>query len=81
MEMSNTSIIMMKDNKGIVGNHGESVDGVDGVDGGTVKPGFEFQIIDKPEIGFFDSDKMLELEAIDKTKHSSRPVYLNIFQW
>ena len=71
----------MKHNKGTVANHGESEDEVDGVDGGTVRPGFEFQIIDKPGIGFFESDQLLELEAIDKRNHSPRPVYLNIFQW
>ena len=75
--MGNTAIIMMKHNKETEANHGESEADVDGVDGGTVRPGFEFQIIDKPGIGFFESDKLLELE----TNHAPRPLNLNIFQW
>ena len=75
--MSNTSIIMMKNNQ-------ENVD----LDKGTesaftnTKPAFEFQLIEKPGLSFFASDKMPEMDKLGAQRQLlSKPMFLNIFQW
>ena len=76
--MSNTAIIMMKNNnKDIPKIDSES----EGIDINTGKPSFEFQLIKRPGINYLKPDGGSELEKTMEAQQSWRPSNLNIFQW
>ena len=76
--MDNTAILMMKH------NHQSdppfiSEEGVNG--GGNARPAFEFQVIDKPTLSFFETSDMASTDSIKVSNQVYRPMHLNIFQW
>ena len=76
--MDNTAILMMKH------NHQSdppfiSEEGANG--GGNARPAFEFQVIDKPTLSFFETSDMAGTDSIKVSNQVSRPMHLNIFQW
>ena len=76
--MDNTAIIMMnhdhESDNPLVSGDGANV-------GDNVRPAFEFQVIDKPTVGFFETSNMPDMNSIKVSNHLSRPKHLNIFQW
>ena len=76
--MDNTAIIMMKhdhqSDHPLVSGDGANV-------GDNVRPAFEFQVIDKPTLSFFETSDMAGTDSIKVSNQVSRPMHLNIFQW
>ena len=76
--MDNTAIIMMKNDH----QSDHPLVSVDGANvGDNVRPAFEFQVIDKPTLGFFETSNVAGMNSIKVSNHLSRPKHLNIFQW
>ena len=86
IENQNTAIIMTKHNT----DSGDPVESEGEQNGVTnIRPSFEFQIINKPQLSLFESDEMAmifrpsttEMEALGSSKRQFRPLHLNIVQW